>query len=262
MAQAKRIVLASRPEGEPKASDFRLEEYTVPNPGAGEVLLRTIWLSLDPYMRGRMSEGPSYAQPVPIGGHPESAAIGSPRAITPAGARESHVHDVTITKEAPNDRSEEQRLYVGQGVQPCRTPRPSPCRNSHNPNLDTRAAGRAPAGRLPRHYCSSLRRPRRGQDRLRPRARGRARPRPGRRQLPHFHDCPGISRTSPDVRQHVDSTGCPTRSRRPRARDLPLASTVMAIEWAERLDVMPRGTVVEVRLEHDGDARRIDAAWT
>ena len=57
MAQAKRIVLASRPEGEPKASDFRLEEYTVPNPGAGEVLLRTIWLSLDPYMRGRMSEG-------------------------------------------------------------------------------------------------------------------------------------------------------------------------------------------------------------
>lgn len=56
-ASAKRIVLASRPEGEPKPSDFRLEEYAVPNPAAGEVLLRTIWLSLDPYMRGRMSEG-------------------------------------------------------------------------------------------------------------------------------------------------------------------------------------------------------------
>ena len=75
MAQAKRIVLASRPEGEPKASDFRLEEYTVPNPGAGEVLLRTIWLSLDPYMRGRMSEGPSYAQPVPIGGVMEAGTV-------------------------------------------------------------------------------------------------------------------------------------------------------------------------------------------
>ncbi len=57
MAQGKRVVLASRPVGEPKPSDFRIEEYAVPTPGAGEVLLRTIWLSLDPYMRGRMSEG-------------------------------------------------------------------------------------------------------------------------------------------------------------------------------------------------------------
>jgi len=58
---ASRIVLASRPVGEPKASDFRIEQADVPVPGAGEVLLRTIWLSLDPYMRGRMSDGPSYA---------------------------------------------------------------------------------------------------------------------------------------------------------------------------------------------------------
>ena len=69
----KRIVLASRPVGEPKPSDFRLEDCPVPTPGAGEVLLRTIWLSLDPYMRGRMSDGPSYAQPVPIGGVMEAA---------------------------------------------------------------------------------------------------------------------------------------------------------------------------------------------
>ena len=62
MSQGKRIVLASRPVGEPKPSDFRLEECPVPTPGAGEVLLRTIWLSLDPYMRGRMSDGPSYAR--------------------------------------------------------------------------------------------------------------------------------------------------------------------------------------------------------
>src|SRR5256885_5922134 len=68
MSQGKRVVLASRPVGEPKPSDFRIEEYAVPSPGAGEVLLRTIWLSLDPYMRGRMSDGPSYAAPVPIGG--------------------------------------------------------------------------------------------------------------------------------------------------------------------------------------------------
>src|SRR5438132_3518048 len=75
MSQGKRIVLASRPVGEPKPSDFRIEEYAVPSPGAGEVLLRTIWLSLDPYMRGRMSDGPSYAQPVPIDGVMEGGTV-------------------------------------------------------------------------------------------------------------------------------------------------------------------------------------------
>jgi NADPH-dependent curcumin reductase CurA len=63
----RRIVLASRPVGEPKVSDFRLEEYPVPQPGPGELLLKTKWLSLDPYMRGRMSDAPSYAKPVGIG---------------------------------------------------------------------------------------------------------------------------------------------------------------------------------------------------
>ncbi len=66
MATAQRIVLAARPVGEPKPADFRLEETSVPTPGQGQVLLRTIWLSLDPYMRGRMSDAPSYAAPVQI----------------------------------------------------------------------------------------------------------------------------------------------------------------------------------------------------
>jgi NADPH-dependent curcumin reductase len=72
---AKRIVLASRPIGEPKPSDFRLEEYAAPTPGPDQLLLRTIWLSLDPYMRGRMSDGPSYATPVPIGGVMEGGTV-------------------------------------------------------------------------------------------------------------------------------------------------------------------------------------------
>jgi NADPH-dependent curcumin reductase CurA len=63
---ARRIVLASRPVGEPKPSDFRLENFPVPQPGPGELLLRTKFLSLDPYMRGRMSDAPSYAKPVGI----------------------------------------------------------------------------------------------------------------------------------------------------------------------------------------------------
>src|SRR3981189_2908436 len=72
---AKRVVLVSRPVGEPKASDFRIEDVAAPTPGDGQVLLRTIWLSLDPYMRGRMSDGPSYATPVQIGAVMEGGTV-------------------------------------------------------------------------------------------------------------------------------------------------------------------------------------------
>lgn len=62
-----RIVLASRPEAKPGPENFRLEEGPIPDPGEGQFLARTIWLSLDPYMRGRMSAAKSYAKPVEIG---------------------------------------------------------------------------------------------------------------------------------------------------------------------------------------------------
>ena len=63
----RKIVLASRPEGAPQASNFRLEQSPPPEPRDGQVLLRTLWLSLDPYMRGRMSAARSYAKPVEVG---------------------------------------------------------------------------------------------------------------------------------------------------------------------------------------------------
>lgn len=63
----RRIVLASRPQGAPTAANFLLEETAIPVPAAGQILLRTEYLSLDPYMRGRMSDGPSYAAPVALG---------------------------------------------------------------------------------------------------------------------------------------------------------------------------------------------------
>ena len=68
MAVNRRIVLASRPVGVPTAENFRLEEEPAPEPRHGEVLVRALWLSLDPYMRGRMSAGKSYAAPNPVGG--------------------------------------------------------------------------------------------------------------------------------------------------------------------------------------------------
>jgi len=72
---ARRIVLASRPTGEPTPQNFRSEDVPLPKPGPGQVLLRTLWLSLDPYMRGRMSEGPSYVPPVPVGGVMEAGTV-------------------------------------------------------------------------------------------------------------------------------------------------------------------------------------------
>lgn len=72
----KQIVLAARPVGAPKDTDFRLEETPIGDPGDGEVLIRTIYFSLDPYMRGRMNDGPSYAAPVAIGGVMEAGGVG------------------------------------------------------------------------------------------------------------------------------------------------------------------------------------------
>jgi NADPH-dependent curcumin reductase CurA len=63
----KQITLAARPDGFPVPSDFQLIESPFPEPQAGEVLVRTVYLSVDPYMRGRIRDRKSYAEPVKIG---------------------------------------------------------------------------------------------------------------------------------------------------------------------------------------------------
>lgn len=67
MTNNRRIVLASRPQGAPTPDNFRLETSAVPEPGEGQVVSQTLFLSLDPYMRGRMSDAASYSAPVGIG---------------------------------------------------------------------------------------------------------------------------------------------------------------------------------------------------
>lgn len=67
MTENHRIVLARRLTGAPMQDDFRLERSPIPVPGDGELLLETLYLSLDPYMRGRMSDEASYAPPVGLG---------------------------------------------------------------------------------------------------------------------------------------------------------------------------------------------------
>src|SRR6188472_3916718 len=86
----RRIVLANRPVGAPKETDFRIEAVPVKMPGEGEVLVKNLFLSLDPYMRGRMQEGRSYAKPVELGEVMVGATVGevvaSNNAAFPAGA--------------------------------------------------------------------------------------------------------------------------------------------------------------------------------
>ena len=63
----RQVLLAARPAGAPKSSDFTLVEITVAEPGPGEVLVRNIYMSVDPYMRGRMNDRRSYAKPWEVG---------------------------------------------------------------------------------------------------------------------------------------------------------------------------------------------------
>ncbi len=72
---ARTIQLVARPTGAPKPGDFRSVDLPLPDPGRGEVLAQTLWLSLDPYMRGRMSEGRSYALPTELGQPLPSEAV-------------------------------------------------------------------------------------------------------------------------------------------------------------------------------------------
>jgi hypothetical protein len=72
----KQITLAARPSGMPKPSDFKLVESSVPEAKAGEILVRVLYVSVDPYMRGRMNDVKSYAPPAQIGEVMGAGAVG------------------------------------------------------------------------------------------------------------------------------------------------------------------------------------------
>jgi len=65
--QSREILLAARPDGEPVESDFRLVPTELPDPEPGQVLVRNLVMSVDPYMRGRMNDVPSYVPPWQLG---------------------------------------------------------------------------------------------------------------------------------------------------------------------------------------------------
>ena len=72
----RQVRLKQRPAGAPTEQDFEIASAPAPEPGEGEVLVQALWLSLDPYMRGRMSDAKSYAKPVEVGGVMEGQTVG------------------------------------------------------------------------------------------------------------------------------------------------------------------------------------------
>ena len=76
MMQTRQVLLASRPQGAVTEQNFRIVDTPLPAPADGEVLVRNEWLSLDPYMRGRMSDASSYVPPVALGDVMEGGTVG------------------------------------------------------------------------------------------------------------------------------------------------------------------------------------------
>lgn len=77
MTKAREIRLKSRPVGMPQAENFEVAEVTLKDPGPGEVLVRNSWMSVDPYMRGRMYDRPSYVPPFQLGEVLHGGAVGT-----------------------------------------------------------------------------------------------------------------------------------------------------------------------------------------
>jgi NADPH-dependent curcumin reductase CurA len=73
---SREIRLKSRPVGMPNESDFELAQVVIPEPGQGEVLVRNIYMSVDPYMRGRMVDRESYVPPFQLGRPLEGGCVG------------------------------------------------------------------------------------------------------------------------------------------------------------------------------------------
>jgi NADPH-dependent curcumin reductase CurA len=106
----RQILLAARPRGEPTLDNFRLVEVDIPTPGPGEMLLRTVYLSLDPYMRGRMNAGPSYAAPVEVGGVMEGGTV---CAVVQSNIPQYQAGDIVAARTG----WQEYALSTGQGMQ-------------------------------------------------------------------------------------------------------------------------------------------------
>ena len=86
--ESREVRLVRRPGGMPAQEDFELATVTLPEPGPGAVQVRNLWMSVDPYMRGRMRDVPSYVPPFPLGEAMQGGAVGVVTKSNDAGLQE------------------------------------------------------------------------------------------------------------------------------------------------------------------------------
>ena len=154
--KSREVRLARRPHGEPVPEDFELAETDLPEPGEGRLLVRNIFMSVDPYMRGRMSDAPSYVPPYELGKAMYGGAVGEVVGGDEAGTLV--VHQLGWRDYAIVDAKRVQRA-----VRARRRARQRAARRA-------RDAGPHRVGRRDRHRAG-----RRGRDRVRLRGGGRGR---------------------------------------------------------------------------------------
>lgn len=119
LTTARHVVLASRPHGEPTEENFRIEERPLPEIGPGDVALRVLFLSLDPYMRGRMSAAKSYAPPVEVG----QTMVGGTVAEVIASDDPRHaVGDVVLAPVGWRDYAVLPAKHIGRKLDPATAP--------------------------------------------------------------------------------------------------------------------------------------------
>ena len=97
--------LVARPDGLPRAEHWRLETGPVPEPGEGQIVARACWLSVDPYMRGRIAAGPSYARPVEPGEVMQGGGVGVVVASRLAGFKPGDIVGPCGVSDDPNWKS-------------------------------------------------------------------------------------------------------------------------------------------------------------
>src|SRR5215467_6030167 len=100
--------LKNRPVGLPRESDFELVTVPMPTPGTGEVLVRNLYMSVDPYMRGRMLDQPSYVQPFQVGQPLDGGCVGQ---VIQSHAEAFHVGDHVLGRKGWRE------YYVSDGAE-------------------------------------------------------------------------------------------------------------------------------------------------
>ncbi|WP_458186151.1 NADP-dependent oxidoreductase [Haladaptatus sp. NG-WS-4] len=114
MPTNRKFLLSKRPDGTPNRDTFELVEESVPEPGPGEALVRTLYLSVDPYMRGRMRDAESYAEPWDVGDPLQGGVVGEVVESNGAGVEEGQVV-------AGNLQWADYATAPGSALQPVRT---------------------------------------------------------------------------------------------------------------------------------------------